>query len=373
MSFQRNGAAVRRFARISRIAAWLQALPNKLTPPPFRLLQLGSAFWQSRALYVAAELDIATQLADESCSAADLARRLQTHPDATYRLLRFLASMGVFREVAPARFQNNKLSNCLRQGHDHNVRAMILLHNSSMMTAPWCEQLTEGIRTGDCPFERWHGQEFFSYLSQHPSQSQLFNDAMACVEALTGDSFASDVAWSQCDRLIDVGGGHGAKALAILRRHPQLRALVVDQPHVIESATRVWLQHQAEPDWARLEFRCGDLFGQLPEAQSSRDIYLLSAVLHAFDDAACVQALRNLCQVTRPQQARIAVLEVVMPESNADLARASFDMQMLMASRGHERTLAQWQDLAQQSGLLLTEVVALQSFASLLIFTPPPN
>ena len=73
MSLQRNRAAVRRFAGMMKFAGWLQRLPDRVTPPPFRLMQIGSAFWQSRALYVAARLDVATRLGDRHLTADEIA------------------------------------------------------------------------------------------------------------------------------------------------------------------------------------------------------------------------------------------------------------------------------------------------------------
>ena len=110
MSLQKNTGAVRRFARLMKFAGWLQNLPNKLTPPPFRLMQIGSAFWQSRALYVAARLDIATVLGDQRLSTDEIATRVSAQPDAIYRLLRMLAAMGIFEEASSRVFGNNRLS-----------------------------------------------------------------------------------------------------------------------------------------------------------------------------------------------------------------------------------------------------------------------
>ena len=100
MSFQKNTGAVRRFSGLMKFFTWWQNLPNKLTPPPFRLLQISSAFWQSRVLYTAARLDIATVLADETLDAEEIAQRVSADPDATYRLLRMLEAMGVFEQTA---------------------------------------------------------------------------------------------------------------------------------------------------------------------------------------------------------------------------------------------------------------------------------
>lgn len=369
MPYQKNGRAVRRFAKLMKFAAWLQAIPNKLTPPPFRLMQIGSAFWQSRALYVATRLDIATALADAELAAESIAKRVAAQPDATGRLLRLLAAMGVFEETAPHTFRNNKLSTFLRADNPKNVRAMILMHNSDAMSRPWYEQLERGVREGVPPFRLAHGEELFAYLDHHAEFDTLFSQAMDSVEALTGDSFATDFDWSRFERIIDVGGSRGAKSLAILKRHPRLTALVVDRAQVITEARHYWTAH-ATSGVERLSFQAGDLLLSIPPAQGDKDIYFLSAVLHGFDDDTCVAVLRNLANACRNTGARVALLEMVLPEHHADLTVASFDMQMFMGSRGRERTLAEWRSLFGRGGLALEEVVGLQSFGNILVLLP---
>ena len=95
MTYQKNKLAVSMFSALMKFSTWLQKLPARMTPPPFRLVQLGSVFWQSRVLYVAARLDIATQLANDSLPVEEIARRVAAQPEATYRLLRMLTTMGI--------------------------------------------------------------------------------------------------------------------------------------------------------------------------------------------------------------------------------------------------------------------------------------
>jgi hypothetical protein len=369
MSYQKNAGAVRRFARVMKFAAWLQALPGKLTPPPFRLMQIGSAFWQSRALYVATRLDIATVLGDGERDADSLATHLAVHPEALARLLRLLAAMGIFEETTPHTFRNNTLSACLRADKPKNVRAMILMHNSEAMSRPWYEQLERGVREGVPPFRLAHGEDLFDYLDRHGDFDVLFSEAMDSVEALAGDSFATDFDWSRFERIIDVGGSRGTKALTILKRHARLTALVVDRPQVIAEAERYWAAHGTS-GVERLHFEAGDLLESIPLAQGEKDIYLLSAVLHGFDDDTCVTVLRNLASACSGTGARIALLEMVLPEVHADLTGAAFDMQMFMGTRGRERTLTEWKGLFGRSGLELEEVVALRSFGNILVALP---
>jgi hypothetical protein len=372
MTLQKNAGAARRFAKLMKFAAWLQALPNRLTPPPFRLMQISSAYWQSRALYVAARLDIAGVLGEATLAAETVAERTGAQPDAVARLLRMLAAAGVFEEVAPRRFRNNKLSGPLRDDHPQGVRAMILMHNSEPMSRPWFERLEQGVREGTPPFELAHGAELYDWMDAHSDFDALFARAMDSVEALLGDSFATDFDWGRFERIIDVGGSKGAKSLAILKRHPRLAALVVDRPGVIEAGERHWRGREDAALLARLHFQAGDLLGTIPKAASGKDIYLLSAVLHGFDDDTCVAILDRLAEAVGGTGARVVLLEMVLPEQGADLPGASFDMQMFMATRGRERTLAQWRALTGRSGMELEEVVGLRSLASLLVLRGRP-
>lgn len=370
MRLQKNTGAVRRFSWLMRFAAWLQGLPNRLTPAPFRLLQIGSAFWQSRALYVAARLDVATLLAEESLTADEIAQRLEVDADALHRLLRMLVSMGIFAETAPRRFGNNSLSSFLRQDNPRNVRDMILMHNSAEMAEPWYRCLEQGVRDGRVPFELVHGEALFAYQDGHGEFDALFARAMDSVEALTGDSFATDFDWGRFERLIDVGGSKGAKSVTILKHYPDLRALVVDRESVVNGAMHHWRGRVGQDVLDRLSFQPGDLFEPLPSATGVRDIFLLSAVLHGFDDESCVRALRNVASAARPAGAAIAVMELVLPESGADSMATSLDMQMFVNTRGRERTLREWQALFSRCRLVLDEVVSLRSFGNILVLRP---
>lgn len=373
MTLQKNSGAVRRFARLMKFSTWLQNIPNKITPPPFRLMQIGSAFWQSRVLYVAARLDIATVLGDKQLAADEIAARVSAQPDATYRLLRMMAAMEIFEEVSPRVFKNNKLSTHLRTDHPKNVRAMILMHNSAEMSQPWYEQLEQGVRSGDIPFRLAHGQELFAYMDSHPEFDALFSRAMDSVEALTGDSFATDFDWGRFERVIDIGGAKGGKSVAILKKHPHLTAVVVDRLQVIQGAEQYWSAREAPTLLARLSFRSGDFLESAPPAASDKDIYLLSAVLHGFDDDTCVEILRNLVSASAETGARIALMELVVAESRADLPSAAFDMQMFMGTRGRERTLDEWRNLFDRSSLVLEEEVNLRPFGKILLLLPLPR
>jgi len=368
MSLQRQALRVRIFQIALKLSNLLQRLPNRLTPPPFRLMQIGSAFWQSRVLDVAARLDIATILAEQTLTTDELATHLRVDPDALSRLLRMLGAMGIFAIDSKGRVTNNALSQPLRSDSPVCVRNMVLMHNSPEMSRPWYEALERGVRSRRVPFTICHGQEMYDYMDAHAEFDALFSRAMDEVEALGGDSFATAFDWGAFDRVIDVGGSKGAKSAAILRCHPSLRALVVDRPQIVAQARAWWSVQGDSACRERIEFIEGDtLTGPLPVAAGARDAYLLSAVLHGFDEAACVDALKQVGLAAGYTGAAIVLLEMVMPDSDVDLTSASFDMQMFMGTRGRERTRQEWQAVISEAGLVLEEVVMLASFGRMLV------
>jgi hypothetical protein len=274
---------------------------------------------------------------------------------------------GVFEEVSPQVFKNNALSNHLRQDNPKNVRPMILMHNSAAMSRPWYEQLENGVRGAGVPFQLAHGRELYAYMDDHAKFDTLFSSAMDSVESLTGDSFATDFNWGRFERLIDVGGSRGNKSLAILKRWPDLKALAFDRPQVTASAGEYWKGKESPELLARLTWQAGNLLESVPTAHSDKDIYLLSALLHGLDDQQAVTVLRNIHEAAAGSGARVALLEMVVPEVQADLASASFDMQMFMGTRGRERRISEWRQLFDPSGWFLEEQVGLRSIGKILL------
>lgn len=373
MKFQRRPAAARAFDLAVRVSNAVSAWTNRITPPHFRLMQIGSAFWQSRVLCVAARLDIATVLGDVGLAVDDLAGKVGVDPPALRRMLRMLAAMGVFEEVEPGVYRNNRLSAPLRSDRRDSVRAMVLMHNSPQMSRPWFEQLEQGVRSGEVPFHLEHGQDLYTLMDRDVAFDALFAEAMDAVESLVGDSFATEFDWRACDRIIDVGGSKGAKSMAILKRHPHLRAVVVDRAQTIRDAREHWAGRSDAECLARLQYEEGDVFTSVPVAASGKDVYLLSAVLHGFDDQACAMALRNVAIAAAAADAVIVLLEMVLPDSHADLTAASMDMQMFVGTAGRERTRNEWERVFERGGVRLVEIVHLASFGKMLVLRPIPG
>ncbi len=366
-SLQKNRIKVRLFKALVAFANRLASLPNSVTPPPFRLIQIGSAFWLSRALYVATKLGLADELGYGEMSTMELATALGLDEEHLYRLMRMLAANGVFTESTHRRFSNSAMSHYLREDHQKSVRAMILMHNDPVMTAPWFDSLEASIRNGETPFIRSHGVELYRYMDGDPVFDLLFSQAMDSVEALTGSDYLCDFDWSRFDRLIDVGGSLGSKALPVLRNNPKMHAVVFDRPQVVEGAIDYWRERNEQALLDRMTFVGGDMFEAIPPAESDRDIFMLVGVFHGFGDEDVQKLLGKLKQAFGNKRPTLLVVDAVAAETKIDPAVAGFDMQMLIGTKGRERTLAEWRALFDGACLRIDEVVEVRTFASFIV------
>lgn len=363
----KNSFAIKKYQLIMRIASWLKQLPNKVTPAPFRLIQVGSAFWQSRALYIVTKLEIADALADSQKNTVELANKLHLNEDHLYRLMRMVASIDIFEEVEHRVFKNNKTSLYLRKDYSNSIRSMILMHNSPEMTLPWIESLEASIADGGIPFEKSNQSNLFDYMNKNQDFDLLFSQAMDSVENIAGSDFLKDLKWGEFSRIIDVGGSKGAKSLAILTENPNLKALVFDRPQVIEEAKKYWQGKIENEILNRIKFTGGDMLKSIPKAESDQDAYFFMAVFHTFDDDACKQILFNLKKAIGNKKPYIIIADAVANEIAIDSITASMDMQMLMGTKGRERTLNEWNHLFLDTGFIIEQVIDIRTFAKYII------
>ncbi|MCO5356699.1 methyltransferase [Acidovorax kalamii] len=352
----------------------LQLWASRLTPPPFRLVQIGSAYWQSRALGVATELDVASQLGDDTLAIGVLAQRCNVVPDGLQRVLRLLAALGVFEEAQPGHWRNNRGSAPLRADRPGSVRDLVLLHQRPEMRAPWSDTLASALRLGRPAFEVSHGQPLFEHMATDPALEEAFAKAMAQVEGLTGTPWVDAIDWRAFHRLLDVGGSAGDKALTLLARHAHLHALVIDRPATV-AAARFLRASETDPQRsaarARLSFHAADVRQDaLPPASSAKDVFWLSALLHGMSDADALRVLQRVARAAAPVGATVLVMEAVRNEETADLAVSGMDLQMAVCTEGRERSLREWQGLFAQARLQLRERVPLPMLAEIMVLTP---
>jgi len=367
MKLIKNKFSIKRYSKLMKFAEWLQNIPNKVTPAPFRLLQIGSAFWQSKALNVATKLEIADEIGDSNVSISVIAKNLSLNEEHLYRLVRMLASIGVFTEISPRTFKNSKISEFLRKDNPKNVRAMVLMHNSIEMTEPWNEALETSIHDGKIPFEKINNVDLFEYMNKNKKFDTLFSQAMDSVENIVGTEFLHDLNWSGFKRIIDVGGSKGSKSLSILKNNPNLNAVVFDRPQIIKGAREIWKSKESASVLNRMEFIGGDVLKSIPETESDKDVYFFMAVFHTFDDSDCKKIIENLKIAMGEKSPYVIILDAVADEMNINSITASMDMQMLIGTKGIERTLSEWNKLFDGTGLVIQQIIETRTFAKYLV------
>jgi hypothetical protein len=306
----------------------------------------------SQALYAAAELGIADLLVDGPRSADDLAATTGAHASSLYRVLRLLASEGVFAETPDGRFALTPLAEALRRDAPGSLRPLVLFVAGETLWRSW-RHLLHSVRTGEPAFDQVHGVDFFAYFREHPDEWALFDQVMTSNTAPVARAVAAAYDFSPFGTVVDVGGGRGALALGLLEAYPHLRGIVFDQPAVAAGARQAI-------EAAGLADRCeavgGDFFVAVPEGG---DAYLLKFVLHDWDDERCLTILRT-CRRAMTARARLLVVELLIPPGDGPSFAKSQDVNMLVNPGGRERTEAEYRALFAAAGLELTRIIPAQ-------------
>lgn len=330
------------------------------TQPPLhaQMMQIATGHMRTQAIVTAARLGVADRLREGPKSSAELAKEVGAHPRSLYRLLRALAGMGIFAEDAEGRFALTPLGETLRSDTPNSVLAAILLGGSDFHWNSW-SNLTRSVRTGQCAFEHVHQMRFFDYLTQHPDAAATFDAWMTRSTELDLPTLLESCRFGDCKIVADVGGGHGILLAAILARHPHLRGILFDLPHVVSSATALRDAALA----GRCEVVGGDMFSRIP---AGADLYMLKCILHDWSDELSVQILKN-CRAAMAGDGRLLVIEAIVPPGNEPHFSKTMDLNMLVLNHGGmERTAEEYRALLEAAGLELVRTIPTASPLSLI-------
>ena len=262
--------------------------------PSQQLVQMIVGSWVSRAIYVAAKLQIADLLAAGPRATEELAAASGVASRPLYRVLRALASVGVFAQEADGRFRLNPLAESLREDVPDSLWAFTVMLGEEQDRC-W-DDLPEAVRTGEPVFERLYGRPVFAYLGEHPEQAKIFDAAMSGFSGRAREAMLDAYDLSGVGTLADVGGGNGLNLARVLGRYPAMRGLLFDLPHVIERARP---RLEAAGVAGRCKVKGGDFFETAP---GGADAYVLGYILHDWDDAKAGLILDNLRRRRRPRR-----------------------------------------------------------------------
>jgi len=329
--------------------------PSAATAPSsanIQVLQLTMACWTSRCLQVIAQLGIADALGDQPQSTEALAKATGTQPQTLYRVLRLLASVGIFEEKNRA-WHHTEASSFLRFDHPGSLRDYV-----RMMGFPafWdaLGDLEHSLRTGECAFIKQHPEGAFGYLAKHPDESRIFDAAMTSKSHRDIAAILPAYDFSQFGTIADIAGGRGHLLRAILKSSPKTQGILFDQQHVVAGI--------AAKEGEKLTVMAGNFF---TDAMPKADAYLLMNIIHDWPDAESTKILSAIRR-DMPAHARVLILETVVPETPGPHLSKELDIVMMAIPGGMERTQGEYSNLASKCGLRLKGIVETMSPYSIL-------
>lgn len=320
-------------------------------PPDAQMNQILSHFWMTQAISVVTRLGVPEILVDEAKPVAQIAAEVGAHAPTLNRLLRGLAERGVFA-VKDGGYALTPLGNTLRRGTPGSQASMAVMLGSDWQVALRAG-FYEGVRTGRSPWAAVDDGGIFGYLDSHPEDAEVFNEAMIEVSASASAVVAARYDFGRFKTLVDVGGGQGYLLAAVLAANPTLRGVLFDQADVIAGAQAQLERHGVT---GRCELVAGSFFETVPDGA---DGYIVSKVLHDWDDESALAILRNIATAMRPD-ATLLISEWVLPddETEPDPVGRVLDVQMfIVTDSGRERTQREFSDLLNQAGLRLVRVL----------------
>jgi hypothetical protein len=308
-----------------------------------QLRRLINGYQITQAIHVAATLGIVDLLADGPMGIDELAAASEADERSLYRLLRALASVGVFHEEEGRRFSSTELAEHLREGAPETLYGWAAFIGSPATWRAWGD-LLHSVRTGENAFRNVHGVDVWTHRAGDPAQSAAFDRAMTDNTRAVNRSLLDAYDFGRFSTIVDVGGGRGALLAALLEAYPHLHGVLFDQPHVVEG-----VDDDLDPKIReRLEVVGGSFFDGVP---GTGDAYLLKAIIHDWEDAESIQILSACRRAARPG-ASVLVVERELGAPNADPAAKFGDLNMLVNPGGCERTTAEFAALMAAAGFL---------------------
>jgi ubiquinone/menaquinone biosynthesis C-methylase UbiE len=331
-------------------------------PPHIAMLQMISGFWISRAIYIAAKLGIADQLADGPKTAEEIAAGTGAHAGAIYRIMRALSSVGVFTEDADRRFGLTPLSGTLRTDAPGSLRAFATVELGEEHYPAWGD-LLYSVMTGEIAFDKAFGMPVWEFYARNPENARTFDDAMTGMTLATEEAILTNYDASSIRKLVDIAGGHGSLIAALLKSNSEMKGILFDLPDVVEGAKK---RMEAEGLSDRCEVVAGSFFEAVPEGA---DAYILKWIIHDWDDERSIAILKNIRRAMA-EDGKLLLVEAVLPTSSEPHFGKFIDLNMLVMTGGRERTEQEYRVLLEAAGFKITRLIPTESPMSIIEAVP---
>ena len=312
-----------------------------------KLKEMLQHFWLPSALFVAVELDIAELLEIGSKSISELALLINSNEESLYKLLKALASLGIFLESYPCIFENTPMSCQLSTSAEGSIKPWIKLLGQEWYQSAWGD-LLYSIRTGKQAFSHINGKKLFDFLEESDNLSKVFNEDME-FDTRSLENLFIKYDFTKFDKVIDVGGGYGTLMISLLKQNPHLSGIILETPRVsVQAKKRIHSAGLGD----RCEVITGDMFKYIPEGG---DLYILKNILHDWEDEDARQVLKN-CRCAILNQGTILIIEGVLDSQDIYSSIHYVNLAMLVLTGGKERTLKEYENLLNSTSFRLREV-----------------
>jgi hypothetical protein len=325
-------------------------------------MQILTSRWVAQAVGAAAQHRFADILASGARLSSEVAREAGTHPGVTHRLLRALASFGIFAETDPDTFVNTPLSEALREGVPGSLRPMALYSSAPHIVQAW-GLLPRSIATGEGAFRHAHGVSTWDYLGAHPDAAAEFDAAMTSNSQRQVGAILAAYDFGRFETLVDVAGGAGLLLSSVLAKHERLEGVLFDLPHAIAHARALLGAPGASAYASRCKLVAGDAFVAVPEGA---DAYMMKHILHDWSDEGSLGFLASIHRAARPGATLLVIDSVIEPGNGPQFAKLLDINMLVMTEGGRERTLAEFRDLLQRGGFALEREVPTSAGVSVL-------
>ena len=339
-----------------------QAVATPSLPAHVQLIQMCAGAWVAQAVYAAAKLRLPDHLDGQARTATELAPLTGTHAPALHRFMRTLAGLGVLTEDGAQRFALTPLGEALKSDAPGSAHSTVMAFGAPMFWRGW-EEIIYSLQTGKPGFDKVWGMGIFDYLSRDPEAASHFSGAMVGFHGSEPPTVAEAYDFSGVRTVVDVGGATGNMLAALLSRHPHLKGVLFDLPHVVGNAPAL-LNARGVGD--RVSIDTGSFFERVP---AGGDAYLLSHIIHDWTEEQCLMILGH-CRTAMGPDGRLLIVETVLPEGNEPHQGKLQDLVMLVFPGGQERTKAEYAALLEKAGFRLRQVIPTTSVVSIVEAVP---
>ncbi|MCK9204655.1 MAG: hypothetical protein M0P58_09520 [Bacteroidales bacterium] len=315
---------------------------KKLFPGNVVLYEQFQHFWLLPSLYVVAKLNIAELLKKAPLSIEGLAVQTQSHAPSLYRIMRALSAEGIFKVKSDGKFALNNLARGLLD-EPGSLRYM-LLHHLGPVNWNLMSNLEYAVKTGNDAFADKYGKGIYDYLKDNPGESAIFDHSMSNLSDIGLSPIMNAYRFSKYKTIADIGGGEGFLLANIIRENPSVRGILFDTKETVQMAPALFEKYLVRD---RVNIITGNFFKEIP---SGADLYILKNIIHNWNDAQCIDLLKNIHSVM-PPHAHVLIIEMIVNDDQRQELSKLLDIQMLATMPGgRERTRSEFENLLGQAG-----------------------